>query len=350
MTTGNEALLAEMLDGLLGERITPELLAAAEGGALPSDLWTALQELGVTRSVLPEADGGSGLTWPEVRVVAAAAGRYLLPLPLPEHLVALQLCRRAGLPTGADMLTLAPPGHRLSLSGSAGAARVSGTAERVPWGRSADAVVAVVTDADGRDWLLLVDRTAARVTPQRSLAGEPRDHLAFDAAPAEALRLDGAGESLLLFGAAMRAAQIGGALDGILSLTTGHAHLRSQFGRPLAKFQAIQLQLATLAGETAATVAAGVAAFRALGRGDAAIAVAAAKARADASALRGAAIAHQVHGAIGVSQEYRLQHATRRLWSWRGEFGDGRLWRERLGRRVLAGGSAGFWSLLTDAS
>ena len=50
----------------------------------------------------------------------------------------------------------------------------------------------------------------------------------------------------------------------------------------------------------------------------------------------GAAIAHQVHGAMGFTYEHSLHHATRRLWAWREEFGNEAVWATRLGRMVAA--------------
>ena len=61
----------------------------------------------------------------------------------------------------------------------------------------------------------------------------------------------------------------------------------------------------------------------------------------------GAGIAHQVHGAIGFTYEHALHFVTRRLWSWRTEFGAESLWAERIGRRAASRGAAALWSDLT---
>ena len=68
-------------------------------------------------------------------------------------------------------------------------------------------------------------------------------------------------------------------------------------------------------------------------------------AKADASSAAGlvASLAHQVHGAIGMTQEYELQHYTRRLWAWRQEFGSERWWYGRIGAGVVASGADGLW-------
>jgi len=129
-----------------------------------------------------------------------------------------------------------------------------------------------------------------------------------------------------------------GALEGTLELAVQYANDRVQFGRPLAKFQAIQHQLALLAEQVAAARVAADAACATLasGKGDPEIAVAGAKIRAGEAAGKGTDYAHQVHGAIGFTAEHRLHHLTRRLWSWRDEFGTETHWSMALGRRVAA--------------
>ena len=76
-------------------------------------------------------------------------------------------------------------------------------------------------------------------------------------------------------------------------------------------------------------------------------AIASAKVRCGEAANRGAAIAHQVHGAMGFTQEHRLHQFTRRLWSWRDEFGQESEWAIRLGRMVAAAGADKLWPSLT---
>jgi alkylation response protein AidB-like acyl-CoA dehydrogenase len=58
------------------------------------------------------------------------------------------------------------------------------------------------------------------------------------------------------------------------------------------------------------------------------------------------ACCHQVHGAIGMTQEYALQHWSRRLWSWRDEFGSTPYWRRRVGENMLRAGADGLWPAL----
>ncbi len=143
--------------------------------------------------------------------------------------------------------------------------------------------------------------------------------------------------------------QIAGALEKILEQSVQYALDRSQFGRPIAKFQAVQHNLATLAGEVAAAGAAADLAAEACAGPEPGIAeVAIAKVRAGEAAGTGAAIAHQVHGAMGFTYEHSLHHATRRLWAWREEFGNEAVWATRLGQMVAAEGADRLWPFVTQ--
>jgi acyl-CoA dehydrogenase len=122
-------------------------------------------------------------------------------------------------------------------------------------------------------------------------------------------------------------------------MTVGYAQDRHQFGVPLVKFQAIQHYLALLAEEV---TAAGAAADRAVDS-PTELNVAAAKVRCGEAAGVSAALAHQIHGAIGFTQEHRLQQFTRRLWSWRDDFGTEAEWAIRLGKLVGSMGPVHFW-------
>jgi acyl-CoA dehydrogenase len=127
---------------------------------------------------------------------------------------------------------------------------------------------------------------------------------------------------------------------------------RKQFGRPLAAFQAIQQNLALLAGHTAAAGMAAQQAFHVVDRtgegGDASFEIAVAKVRTGEASGLGAGIAHQAHGAIGFTYEHSLHFVTRRLWSWRAEFGAEGHWSVVLGRAVAARGGEALWPHMTS--
>jgi alkylation response protein AidB-like acyl-CoA dehydrogenase len=151
-----------------------------------------------------------------------------------------------------------------------------------------------------------------------------------------------------LYSALMLAAKMAGALNAALDLSVQYTRERQQFGKPLASFQAIQQQLAVFAEEAAAADMAAASAFRAADLkakegGDAWFEIACAKLRANQAARISISIAHQVHGAMGFTAEYRLQHLTKRLWAWGFEHGNERHWSDLIGARIAARGPENFW-------
>ena len=349
-------LLSDTVTRLFNDLVTKELIESAEKGVWPDKLWRALEEGGLTLPLVPESSGGAGGAWADAHTVVRAAGKHAAPVPLAETIVAGWLLGQAGLDVPLGPLTIAP-GHRderLRLERAGTGWRLHGTATRVPWGAAAGHVVVVAEGegatptAGGGTMVALVAKGAGAITADRNLALEPRDTLAFDGAPVEAAtpaRL--AADAVALYGAMVRSAQMAGALESLLEQSVRYATERKQFGRPIGNFQAIQHNLALLAGHVAAAGIAAEQAFVAADRGEPRLPVAAAKVRAGEAAGLGAGIAHQVHGAIGFTYEHSLHFATRRLWSWRAEFGSETQWAQALGRTVAARGAERLWADLT---
>jgi acyl-CoA dehydrogenase len=248
------------------------------------------------------------------------------------------------------------------------AGRLSGTLRDVPWLRGADYLVTLAETADGPAVALLpVTAPGLTVRPGVNLAGEHRDTAVLDGvAPARLVRPgnQAAGRSAEtgawvataalhsmaeMLGAAARAVQIGAAAQAVLDLSVRHAGERVQFGRTLAKFQAVQQLLARLAADATTSSVAADAAVLALAEQapGAQLLVAAAKAEASALALEVTRAGHQVHGAIGFTAEHELGAHTKRLWSWRQEYGNELYWRGRIARLVDEAGGQ-LWPLLTD--
>jgi acyl-CoA dehydrogenase len=75
---------------------------------------------------------------------------------------------------------------------------------------------------------------------------------------------------------------------------------------------------------------------------------ASAKIRSAEAATEGAAIAHQVHGAIGFTKEHILHRFTLRLLAWRDDFGNESYWAAELGKRVAQRGADAFWPLVAS--
>ncbi|HXD02839.1 MAG TPA: acyl-CoA dehydrogenase family protein, partial [Novosphingobium sp.] len=229
-------------------------------------------------------------------------------------------------------------------------ATLSGKVSRVPWGRHADAVVLLARDPAGA-WTTVVVRGAAVAEKGANFANEPRDTFVLDGLRVPIADVGKPGESLdpaglRFIGARFRAAQMAGALSRVLALSVQYAKERIQFGKPIGQFQAVQQQLAVLASQSAAANAAFDALTSALDSGPADFETAAAKARIGEAGHVGAGIGHAVHAAMGFTQEHSLHRFTRRIWSWRDEFGSEIDWAEWLGAEVLAAGGDGLWPLI----
>ncbi len=321
-----------------------QLLADSAARAFEGDpRWDEIEALGMADILVPEDRGGSGADWDDACAVLQAAGRRHVTLPLAEAMIARKLLAAAALDPPAGPLSIASnPVGTLARAGRSW--RFSGALASVPWGRDAARVVTTLP-FDGRQQVVLLAVTDARIDKKSNLTDEPRDDLQFDGAPALAAPADcREAESLFDYAALARTAQIAGALQAALDLSIAYALERKQFGRSIGQFQAVQQQLALLGGETAAATCASRSAAIAAGAGNASFQIAAAKMRANQAIGVATAIAHQVHGAIGFTREYALRQATQRLWSWRSECGNDRYWSERLGRTVIARGADSLWS------
>ena len=342
--------LEDSIERLLSDRVTPALLRESERGEFARTLWNLIEANGFTLALVGEGGGGSGLRWADVHPLIVAAGRHALPLPLPETMLAAWLLDRAGIAVPGGPLTLADtasaPPLRACRHGSGW--RIDGVLPLVPWARACGHVVCEVA-VDGRLHIALLSLAGVPRRDDMNLAREPRDTLDLRAVPALAVaplpaRL---GPSpIRLFGAMLRAAQMAGAMERMVQQSVRYAGERVQFGKPIGKFQAIQQQLAVLGCEWAATSAAAAFAFEQAEGAGAELSIAAAKVRAGEAAGKAASIAHATHGAMGFTYEHTLHFSTRRLWSWRSEFGHHAWWSRRIGAAVC-GSDVPFWEQVT---
>lgn len=306
--------------------------------------WAQVAELGLPLALVQEDAGGFAIGGNAAAAVLRLAAARAIDLPLGEAMVGNALLACAGLTPAEGMLSFAATTNVVLKDG-----RAKGRAMRVAWGADADELL-VETVADGAPVLLRLQRGDWSVeTDGKNLAGSPRPTLMIDAL-CEAVALPGGTGSLRRSGAALRTIQLAGAAQAVVAMTVDYVGIREQFGRALAKFQAIQQEMARMAGQGAVIDGAGGIAAEALGTEAApSLALAAAKARASEAAGAVASIAHQAHGAIGFSMEYRLGVLTKSLWSWREEFGGQAYWQQVVADAVLAEPADQLWATVTAA-
>ena len=309
MPAGDTA--AAMADAVR-QALTPHRTAydgpAGRALAWSDDHWQAVADLGLPKLLLPEAQGGAGASLAEAAAAIEALGGLGDPSPAADTAVLAWMLSRQGATVPDVPMVLAETGCRVAWPGRACAIDPGGNTVAAP-------------DADG---IVLLN-----------------------GAPASAA-LPGATDAITPFRqalAAARALQIAGAAAAALELTIGYVRERSQFGRPLARFQAIQQHIAVAAAEVAAAAQMARAAFAALDRDNAFLA-ASAKIAAGRAGTIAAKAAHQFHGAMGFTAEYPLHRLTRAIWQWREDFGNETWWNRRLGTQVCEAGADELWPRL----
>lgn len=333
---GNQILI-DTAERIFADHCDKAALDRAEKGEFPRALADVVDENGLALVATAEMGGSLADAFALLRV----AGRHAVPLPLAETMLAHHLAGLAGCSVVEGPVTLA-----IADGTSGEGAEVNVRLAAVPWARASRRVCYVIGDPVE---VVILDVDACDVEPDRNIAGEPRDAVTFVGVPERCGTAPYGVEHVFELMALSRCALMSGALERILALSVRYAEEREQFGRPIGKFQAVQHQLAVLAGEVAAALRATDAAVSALGSARFDVAVAAAKARVGEAAGIGAEIAHQAHGAMGYTHEHTLHHFTRRLLAWRDEYGREAHWQARLGRRAVSLGADRTWELVVGS-
>jgi acyl-CoA dehydrogenase len=331
-------MVLDSADRLFRDHCDKQLLDSAETGRFAAELWTLFEASGLPELATPA--GGGSLA--DVFHVLRVAGRHAVPLPLAEVLIANYLTSAADCGPGAGRISL---GIADTYDTNAGAMTVA--LRGVPWARAMQRVCCVIGDPVE---IVLLDVAGCEITSGANIAGEARDDVRFVGVPVRRGSLpDFSAERIFELMALARAAQMSGVLERVLELSLLYAKERKQFGRPIGGFQAIQHNLAVMAGHVAAALRATDAAIAALDGERFAVQVAVAKSRVGEAAGLVAEGAHQVHGAMGFTHEHQLHHFTRRLLAWRDEYGRETEWQRQIGRRVAAAGADAMWDFVVGA-
>ena len=354
----DRAMLSDAATRIFRDFYKNELLSQARHDGWCAGLWMALEQAGMTLISVPEDAGGSGGDVVDAAEVLRLAGKYCGSVPLAETaLLGGWALARAGMsiPAGPLAFGVVQATDQFTMAHRDGGWRVSGVLRNIPWARHAASLVLIASAGDV-ERIVCVPAGRYVVENQSNIAGEARDNVIFDAMMVGEQHVGSiAGVSIAAEaeqrGALARAIQMSGALEQVLETTLAYVSQRSQFGKTLISFQAVQQELARLAGEAAIAKASVMAAAARVQVGqDVATHAAIAKIKAGEAAQAGASIGHQLHGAIGVTDEYLLHHSTLRLWAWRSEYGTEAAWAEMLGERILNAGTRAFWDEVTGST
>lgn len=348
----------------LGETVASAL---ADVGALLSpnlepqgqiEAWTTLAELGLFALLVPEEQGGVGLSMCDMALSVEAIGAGLAPSLVASTLIATDLIARLGTSDQkAELLPAIARGEcRVAIATSeagadysperAQAAVASGRldGEKVLVAGAGDADVLILTARDGHQTrLYVVPRTASGVTIDPHDSIDPSASLSRvvfksvdvnDGALGTANHVD----RLLSVAATVHAGMLCGIANRMLTTSVDYASTREQFGKPIGSFQAIKHRCADMAVAVEAARSASYYAFWAIADhpSDAPRAASMAKAYCNEVARFVCNEAIQVHGGMGFTWELGLHRFLRRSKLLQHSFGDTAFHQERVVAATLA--------------
>ena len=330
------------------------------------DLWSQFAEMGFTGIMVPEANGGLGLGHVEAGIVLEEIGRNLTPSPFLTTAVAAVEALKASGTLGAEWLPRIAKGDAIvALAVDEGAKhhphhgdtraersgngfRISGTKSFVLNGHVADMMIVVARtagasgDSDGLT-LFAVPRDAAGMTadPRRLVDSSLASHVTFDGVEVDSDAVIGEVDGgwavlskLLDAGRVGAAAEMIGVGSAAMEMTVGYLKQRKQFGKLIGEFQALQHRAAHLYGEMEVARATVLKAQQLLDAGDprAEMAVAVAKAKTGKAVRLSVQEGVQMHGGIGMTDEYDIGLYMKRDRALEEFFGDARYHAERVAR------------------
>ena len=350
----SENIVAETAERIFADLADAQTINNDKEGRWKAPLWQALTEAGLPLSWVPEDCGGSGASLAEGFSVLSSAGRFAVALPLAETMLAGWLLAQAKIASPEGAMTVAPasPKDRIALNADG---TLSGRARGIPFGKAAGHIAVLASGGSGLS-IALVDAASCWIEQGLNLASDASDIVTFDNVQPIAIKPAPKGfdqTSLMLMGAVARSLQIAGALESMLDISVRYSNERVAFEKKISKFQAVQHNLAKLAGEAAAALAAASSAADTIANSasfDEAVFLeaASAKIRCSEAAEKGGAIAHQVHGAIGFTIEHILHRYSLRALAWRDDFGSESYWAVELGKLVADRGADELWPLVAS--
>jgi alkylation response protein AidB-like acyl-CoA dehydrogenase len=370
--TEEQSMLRDSARGLISDKAPVshlrQLRDAKDATGFSRDLWKAFAEMGFSGLLVPEAFGGSGLGCVEAGVVMEEIGRTLMPSPfLATAVLAASALSRGGsdtqksqhLPKISDGSLLAAlaidegakhrPLHTEMQAVRAGNGfRLKGEKAFVVDGHTADLVIVAARSAGAAGesnglTLFLVDPKTKGVAIERTAMVDAHNaaRIVFDNAEVDADsvlgEVDQGGallEGVLNIGRGAVASEMVGLSEEVFGRTVGYLKERKQFGKPIGEFQALQHRAAQLYIEIEITRAAVLKALQALdGNFDkAGSAIAVAKARAGSTATLAVQEGVQMHGGMGMTDQFDIGFFMKRARVCQELFGDSNFHADQLAR------------------
>jgi acyl-CoA dehydrogenase len=315
-----------------------ELIRGLSKDADAPSHWRTISELGLVTIGIAEDAGGSGGELADLLVVIRELARAGIGTPIVEASTAAFAIG----PHEGDVFDTIAVDRVVDLA----APTLTSGAITVPFAEDADRLVLV---GDSDVVVVPLSQAGVDVDVSADIAGLPTGYVRLNGAAYESAATAPDASAIVERLSLARSAALLGSAQGAYELTRGYVAERKQFGAPLSEIPAISAGLAQMAvrirhAESAVNRATDVCtqpstpALRRLG------AVASARVATAAMATLVARTAHQLHGAVGVTNEYGLHRHTRKLWAWRDADEPERAWSARLGAMALAVDEDTLWN------
>ena len=320
-----------------------------------SEMWQKLAEQGWVGLIIPEKYGGVELEFQDLAILLEEMGRYMLPGPYFSNVVlggmsimdsGTEEQKQEYLPRLAEgqiIVTLAlnePSGRwdaegiQLSATENGDDYTLNGTKLFVPNAHVSDYIVVAARTGSGENdislFIVSSQTNGVNQTLLKTIASDRQSEVSFDNVSVSSSSLLGEKnqgwktiEKVLKWGAIGKCAEMSGGGQSVLDMTVEYAKQRTQFGRPIGTFQAIQHHCANMATDVEGAKFITYQAAWMLSEGlPADREVAMAKAWVSDSYKRVCALGHQSHGAIGFTKEHNMQLYSRRAKAAELAFGD----------------------------
>ena len=361
-----QKMLREMARDFLTDKFPKTVVAeveASESGYSP-EIWKEMAELGWMGLAFPEGYGGGDMSFLDLAVLLEEMGRACLPGPYFSTVVLGGLTildigseeqKEQYLPkvaNGEAIFTLALT--EASASYDAVAVQVKATADNdvyilngtklfVPDAHIADYMLVVARTGDGAKaedgiTIFIVDAKSPGIssTVLKTIANDKLCEVVFNEVKVPRENILGEVDrgwsevkKIVERAAVGKCCEMAGCIQQALDMTVEYAKERKQYDRPIGSFQVIQHYCADMATDVDGTTLSAYQAAWMLSEGlPCTKEVAVAKAWAGEACQRVMALAHQIHGAIGVTIDHDLQYYTRRAKAAEVTFGDARFYRE----------------------
>ncbi|MEH7113320.1 acyl-CoA dehydrogenase family protein [Neobacillus niacini] len=345
-----EVILKESFEKILDDFCDKDLLEESESKGVPTQLLETLEEFGVYLIGIDEADGGSGFEKKHGLELAVIAGKYALPIPFTAILFRNWVAYQEKLDSKYH-LSCGPFDQKITINTDEGYL-ANGKIENMYGYTKGNDILVIGTNERGEDYFVLLDASELETKIKHNLANEPV--YSFELVNHSAKLVKSIDSSVVNYYFSLQLllnlAVATGALKKIVELTIEHANTRIQFGKQIGSFQMNKNNLSIMAESVKQAEIMTRTCIESLKdeiNHQYYLELMVAKLKVCEAISTATSIAHQIHAAMGFTQEHILHYYTRKLWSLREEYQSESYWSQEISRFILAE-EKGLWEIVTQ--